>query len=105
LKRQLSCLRMASAMFTVRYSAKAKRGWITNSSASVDANAVADAQPKHYRVVWSKPAEPERELAAGSSCAMGGFCRYPIIAACRAMMLIGTMPTILSKVILPNGLR
>ena len=42
-------MRMASAMFTVRYSAKArKRGWITNSSASVDANAVADAEPKHY---------------------------------------------------------
>ena len=33
-------MRMASAMFTVSYSAKArKRGWITNSSASVDANA------------------------------------------------------------------
>ena len=58
--------RMASAMFTVRYSAKArKRGCITNSSASVDANAVADAQPKHYRVVWGKPDEPDRELGPG----------------------------------------
>ena len=42
-------MRMASAMFTVRYSAKA-RSWITNSSALVDANAVADAEPKHYRL-------------------------------------------------------
>ena len=59
-------MRMASAMFTVRYSAKArKRGWITNSSASVDANAAADAQPKHYRVVWSKPNEPDHELGPG----------------------------------------
>ena len=102
-------MRMASAMFTVRYSAKArKRGWITNSSASVDANAVADAEPKHYRVVWSKPVEPERELGRGSSCAMGGFCRRRTMAAIGVMMLmmmIGAMPTILSKASLPNGLR
>ena len=61
-------MRMASAMFTVRYSAKArKRGWITNSSASVDANAVADAEPKHYRVVWSKPDGPDASRARTSS--------------------------------------
>ena len=71
-------MRMASAMFTVRYSAKArKRGWITNSSASVDANAVADAQPKHYRVVWSKPNEPERELAPGEFVRDGRILSTP----------------------------
>ena len=71
-------MRMASAMFTVRYSAKArKRGWITNSSASVDANAVADPEPKHYRVVWSKPDEPERELAAGEFVRDGRILSTP----------------------------
>jgi hypothetical protein len=71
-------MRMASAMFTVRNSAKArKRGWITNSSASVDANAVADAQPKHYRVVWSKPDESERELAAGEFVRDGRILSAP----------------------------
>ena len=71
-------MRMASAMFTVRYSAKArKRGWITNSSASVDANAAADAEPKHYRVVWSKPDEPERELAAGEFVRDGRILSMP----------------------------
>ena len=70
-------MRMASAMFTVRYSAKArKRGWITNSSASVDANAV-DAQPKHYRVVWSKPNEPERELGPGEFVRDGRILSAP----------------------------
>jgi hypothetical protein len=71
-------MRMASAMFTVRYSAKArKRGWITNSSASVDANAVADAQPKHYRVVWSKPNEPDRELGPGEFVRDGRILSAP----------------------------
>ena len=71
-------MRMASAMFTVRYSAKArKRGWITNSSASVDANAVADAQPKHYRLVWSKPNEPGRELAPGEFVRDGRILSAP----------------------------
>ena len=71
-------MRMASAMFTVRYSAKArKRGWITNSSASVDANAAADGEPKHYRVVWSKPDEPERELAAGEFVRDGRILSVP----------------------------
>jgi hypothetical protein len=71
-------MRMASAMFTVRYSAKArKRGWITNSSASVDANAVADAEPKHYRVVWSKPNEPERELGPGEFVRDGRILSTP----------------------------
>jgi hypothetical protein len=71
-------MRMASAMFTVRYSAKARRrGWITNSSASVDANAVADAQPKHYRVVWSKPNEPERELGPGEFVRDGRILSAP----------------------------
>jgi hypothetical protein len=71
-------MRMASAMFTVRYSAKArKRGWITNSSASVDANAVADAEPKHYRVVWSKPDVPERELGPGEFVRDGRILSVP----------------------------
>ncbi|HZZ21924.1 MAG TPA: hypothetical protein VFE60_04790 [Roseiarcus sp.] len=71
-------MRMASAMFTVRYSAKArKRGWITNSSASVDANAAADAEPKHYRVVWSKPDEPQRELAPGEFVRDGRILSTP----------------------------
>ena len=71
-------MRMASAMFTVRYSAKArKRGWITNSSASVDANAVADAEPRHYRVVWSKPDEPERELGPGEFVRDGRILSAP----------------------------
>ena len=71
-------MRMASAMFTVRYSAKArKRGWITNSSASVDANAVADAEPKHYRVVWNKPNEPERELGPGEFVRDGRILSTP----------------------------
>jgi len=71
-------MRMASAMFTVRYSAKArKRGWITNSSASVDANAAADAEPKHYRVVWSKPDEPERALAPGEFVRDGRILSTP----------------------------
>ena len=71
-------MRMASAMFTVRYSAKArKRGWITNSSASVDANAVADTQPKHYRVVWGKPNEPDRELGPGEFVRDGRILSAP----------------------------
>jgi hypothetical protein len=71
-------MRMASAMFTVRYSAKArKRGWITNSSASVDANAAANAEPRHYRVVWSKPAEPERELGSGEFVRDGRILSAP----------------------------
>ena len=82
-------MRMASAMFTVRYSAKArKRGWITNSSASVDANAAADAEPKHYRVVWSKPDEPERELAAGEFVRDGRILSMPSYGGDRAMMLM-----------------
>ena len=72
-------MRMASAMITVRYSAKArKHGWIINSSASVDANAVAAAQLRHYRVVWSKP---ERELAAGEFVRDGRICRRQAMAA------------------------
>ena len=68
-------MRMASAMITVRYSAKArKHGWIINSSASVDANAVAAAQLRHYRVVWSKP---ERELAAGEFVRDGRILSTP----------------------------
>jgi hypothetical protein len=71
-------MRMASAMFSVRYSAKArKRGWITNSSASVDANAAADAEPKHYRVVWGKPDEPDRELGPGEFVRDGRILSTP----------------------------
>lgn len=92
-------MRMASAMFTVRYSAKArKRGWITNSSASVDANAAADAEPKHYRVVWSKPDEPERALAPGEFVRDGRICRHQVMAAIGAT-------TMLSRANLPHRPR
>ena len=96
-------MRMASAMFTVRYSAKArKRGWITNSSASVDANAVADAQPKHYRVVWSKPNEPERELGPGEFVRDGRIYRRRTMAAMIRMPISATM---LSRASLPHRPR
>ena len=102
--------RDAVSMFMLRNTQRAaKRGYaVSASAASLDMN--IKTPPTQYTVVWGEPDEPDRELAAGEFRRDGRICRRPVMAAIGAtmlmmMMMIGTLPTILSKVILPNGLR
>src|SRR6478735_4458091 len=57
--------RDAISMFMLRNTQRAsKRGYaVAASAASLDVN--IDKEPRNYRVVWSKPDEPESELVAG----------------------------------------
>ena len=100
--------RDAVSMFMLRNTQRAsKRGYaVAASAASLDVN--IDTEPKHFTVVWGKPDEHERELAAGEFVRDGQrFRQRQPMAAIGAMMfmMIGMMATILSKVILPDGLR
>ncbi len=94
-------------MFMLRNTQRAsKRGYaVAASAASLDVN--IDTEPKRFTVVWGKPDEHERELAAGEFVRDGRILQRQPMAAIGAMMfmMIGMMATILSKVILPNGLR
>ena len=69
--------RDAVSMFMLRNMQRAsKRGYaVAASAASLDVN--IDTEPKHFTVVWGKPDEPDRELAAGEFVRDGRILSTP----------------------------
>jgi hypothetical protein len=65
------------SMFMLRNTQRAaKRGYaVAASAASLEVN--IDTEPRNYRVVWSKPEEPERELVAGEFVRDGRILSAP----------------------------
>ena len=69
--------RDAVSMFMLRNTERAsKRGYaVAASAASLEVN--IDTEPRNYRVVWSKPDEPERKLVAGEFVRDGRILSAP----------------------------